>query len=106
MFTVSLQTILVIMNILVFIIALSCIFFLRKSNLILILICIELIFISINILFIIFSIIVDDIIGYFFSFFILTISAAESAIGLAILIVFYRLKQTINVDFLTFIKVR
>lgn len=96
--------ILIFLAIAIFIIAFTCIFLARKTNLILILICIELILSSINILFVSFSILLDDIIGYFFTFFILTIAASESAIGLAILIIFYRLKQSINIDLLSYIK--
>ncbi len=78
--------------------------FLARKNIILVLICIEVMLIALNIFFVFFSIYLDDILGYFFSFFILTLAAAESAIGLAILIVFYRLNQSINIDFLSYIK--
>jgi NADH-quinone oxidoreductase subunit K len=88
----------------IIVIGLACIFLARKTNLILILISIELILLSINILFVSFSIILDDILGYFFTFFILTIAASESAIGLAILIIFYRIHSSINIDLLSYIK--
>ena len=94
---------LLIIAITVFIIAFLGILLARK-NIILVLICIELLLISINIFFVLFSIYLDDIMGYLFSFFILTIAAAESAIGLAILIVFYRLNQSISIDYLSYIK--
>lgn len=87
----------------IFIIGFSGIFLARK-NIILILICIELILLSVNLFFVIFSIFLDDIIGYFFCFFILTIAAAESAIGLAIIIIFYKLNLSINVDYLSYVK--
>ena len=59
---------------------------------------IELMLLAINLNFIIFSIYLDDLAGYIFVLFILTIAAAESAIGLAILTVYYRLKNTIRMD--------
>lgn len=59
---------------------------------------IELMLLAINFNFVIFSIYLDDIAGYVFVLFILTIAAAESAIGLAILTVYYRLKNTIQID--------
>jgi NADH-quinone oxidoreductase subunit K len=65
---------------------------------------IELMLLSVNLNFIIFSIYLDDIIGYIFVLFILTIAAAESAIGLAILSIYYKLKQTIQIDTLRTIK--
>jgi len=59
---------------------------------------IELMLLAINLNFIIFSIYLDDLAGYIFVLFILTIAAAESAIGLAILTIYYRLKNTIRMD--------
>lgn len=59
---------------------------------------IELMLLAINLNFIIFSIYLDDVTGYVFVLFILTIAASESAIGLAILTVYYRLKNTIRMD--------
>jgi len=59
---------------------------------------IELMLLAINLNFIIFSIYLDDTAGYVFVLFILTIAAAESAIGLAILTIYYRLKNTIRMD--------
>jgi NADH-quinone oxidoreductase subunit K len=59
---------------------------------------IELMLLAINLNFIIFSIYLDDLAGYVFVLFILTIAAAESAIGLAILTIYYRLKNTIRID--------
>lgn len=53
---------------------------------------------AINLNFIIFSIYLDDLAGYVFVLFVLTIAAAESAIGLAILTIYYRLKNTIRMD--------
>ena len=59
---------------------------------------IEIMLLSVNLNFIIFSIYLDDVLGYIFVLFILTIAATESAIGLAILSIFYKLKQTIQMD--------
>jgi NADH-quinone oxidoreductase subunit K len=54
--------------------------------------------------FIIFSVYLDDILGQMFALFILTVAAAESAIGLAILVVYYRIRGVISLDTLNFIK--
>ena len=59
---------------------------------------IELLLLSVNLNFAIFSVYLDDIIGQIFVIFILTIAAAESAIGLAIITVFYRLKNSIEME--------
>ena len=58
----------------------------------------EIMLLAINLNFVIFSIYLDDITGYVFVLFILTIAAAESAVGLAILTIYYRLKNTIQID--------
>ena len=70
---------------------------LNRQNIIIILMSIELLLLSINLNFIYFSIIVDDIIGQVFSLLILTVAAAESAIGLAIMIVFFKLYGDISI---------
>ena len=70
---------------------------LNRQNIIIILMSIELLLLSINLNFIYFSIIVDDIIGQVFSLLILTVAAAESAIGLAIIIVFFKLSKDISI---------
>jgi NADH-quinone oxidoreductase subunit K len=59
---------------------------------------IELMLLAINLNFVIFSIYLDNVTGYIFVLFILTIAATESAIGLAILTIYYRLKNTIKLD--------
>jgi len=59
---------------------------------------IELMLLSVNLNFILFSIYLDDILGQLFVIFILTVAATESAIGLAILSVYYKVKQTILID--------
>lgn len=78
--------------------------FLLKKNIIIILMSIELMLLSVNINFVIFSIYLDDIIGQIFALFVLTVAAAESAIGLAILVVYYRLKGVISINFINSIK--
>jgi NADH-quinone oxidoreductase subunit K len=65
---------------------------------------IELILLSVNLLFIFFSIYLDDISGQLFSLYILTIAAAESAIGLALIVIYYRLRGIISVDYISSIK--
>ena len=72
--------------------------FLNRKNVIILLMCIELMLLSVNMNFIAFSHFLSDIHGQVFVFFILTVAAAESAIGLAILVVMFRNTDTINVD--------
>lgn len=72
--------------------------FLNRKNLIILLMSIELMLLSVNINFIAFSYYMADLAGQVFVFFILTVAAAEAAIGLAILVVLFRNKRTINVD--------
>ena len=69
----------------------------RKSILI-ILMCIELILLSLNLNFILFSVYFDDLYGQLFSFFILTVAAGESAVGLAIIIIYYRVRGSISIS--------
>ena len=71
---------------------------LNRKNILITLISIELMLLAINLNFVIFSIYLDDITGYVFVLFVLTIAAAESAIGLAIVTVYYRLRNTIRID--------
>ena len=72
--------------------------FLNRKNVILLLMCIELMLLSVNFNFVAFSRFLDDTAGQVFVFFILTVAAAEAAIGLAILVVLFRSKRTINVQ--------
>jgi len=72
--------------------------FLNRKNMLIILMCIELMLLSVNMNFIAFSHFNADIAGQIFVFFILTVAAAESAIGLAILIVLFRNRGTINIE--------
>ena len=72
--------------------------FLNRKNVIVILMSIELILLSVNINLVSFSIFLNDLNGQIFTLFILTVAAAEAAIGLAIIVVFYRNAGTINVE--------
>lgn len=78
--------------------------FLIKKNIIVILMSIELMLLSININFVSFSVYLDDILGQVFALFILTVAAAESAIGLAILVVYYRIKGIVSINYINSIK--
>ena len=72
--------------------------FLNRKNVIILLMAIELMLLAVNMNFIAFSHFLDDTAGQIFVFFILTVAAAESAIGLAILVVLFRNVRSINVD--------
>lgn len=72
--------------------------FLNRKNVIILLMAIELMLLAVNLNFIAFSHYLNDVAGQVFVFFILTVAAAESAIGLAILVVLFRNLRTINVD--------
>jgi NADH-quinone oxidoreductase subunit K len=71
--------------------------FINRKNVIVLLMCIELMLLAVNMNFIAFSYFLGDLTGQVFVFFILTVAAAESAIGLAILVVLFRNRRTINV---------
>ncbi|HZT01825.1 MAG TPA: NADH-quinone oxidoreductase subunit NuoK [Steroidobacteraceae bacterium] len=72
--------------------------FLNRKNVILLLMCVELLLLAANFNFVAFSRVSGDISGQVFVFFVLTVAAAESAIGLAILVVLFRERRSINVD--------
>ncbi|MDH5483799.1 MAG: NADH-quinone oxidoreductase subunit NuoK [Gammaproteobacteria bacterium] len=72
--------------------------FINRKNIIILLMCIELMLLAVNINFIAFSHFLGDSAGQVFVFFILTVAAAEAAIGLAILVVLFRNRGTINVS--------
>lgn len=78
--------------------------FLNRKNVILLLMCVELLLLAVNFNFIAFSRYLGDITGQVFVFFILTVAAAEAAIGLAILVVLFRTRQSINVQELDVLK--
>jgi len=72
--------------------------FLNRKNIIILLMSIELILLSVNINFVAFSSFLQDMAGQVFTLFILTVAAAEAAIGLAILVSFFRNRGTIDVE--------
>ncbi len=76
----------------------------NRKNLIVLLMCIELALLSINYILIISSSYLDNIVGELFAFYILVVAAAESAIGLSILVSFYRIKGTISVKFINLLR--
>jgi NADH-quinone oxidoreductase subunit K len=78
--------------------------FLNRKNLIVLMMAIELMLLAVNTNFVAFSHYLGDLNGQIFVFFILTVAAAESAIGLAILVLLFRDKSTINVDELNALK--
>ena len=78
--------------------------YLNRRNLIVLLMAIELMLLAVNMNFVAFSHYLGDMAGQVFVFFILTVAAAESAIGLAILVVLFRNRSTINVDELDTLK--
>ena len=78
--------------------------FINRKNVILLLMCIELMLLAVNFNFIAFSRMLDDTLGQVFVFFILTVAAAEAAIGLAILVVLFRSRASVNVEELDTLK--
>ena len=72
--------------------------FLNRKNIIVILMAIELILLAVNINLVAFSAFLGDLVGQVFAMFVLTVAAAEAAIGLAILVIYYRNRGTIAVD--------
>ncbi|MFI4937293.1 MAG: NADH-quinone oxidoreductase subunit NuoK [Candidatus Berkiellales bacterium] len=78
--------------------------YINRKNVIILLMCIELILLAVNTNFVAFSHFLQNQVGEVFVFFILTVAAAESAIGLAILVVLFRSRRTINVEELDSLK--
>ncbi len=78
--------------------------FLNRKNVLIMLMCIELMLLAVNLNFIAFSYHLNDMAGQIFVFFILTVAAAEAAIGLAILVVMFRNRSTIDVQELNELK--
>jgi NADH-quinone oxidoreductase subunit K len=76
----------------------------NRTNLIVLLMCVELMLLAVNTNFIAFSHYLSDLQGQIFVFFILTVAAAEAAIGLAILVVLFKNRRTINVESLNSLK--
>ena len=75
-----------------------CGIFLNRKNVIIILMSIELILLSVNINFVAFSVMLGNLAGQVFAMFVLTVAAAEAAIGLAILVIYYRNRGSIEVE--------
>ena len=78
--------------------------FLNRKNVIIILMSIELILLAVNINLVSFSIFLQDLTGQIFTMFILTVAAAEAAVGLAIIIMYYKNKGSIHVDQISSLK--
>lgn len=71
---------------------------LNRKNIIIMLMSVELMLLAVNLNFIIYSVYLDDMIGQLFALLVLTVAAAESAIGLAILVIYYRVRGSISVE--------
>jgi NADH-quinone oxidoreductase subunit K len=78
--------------------------FLSRKHVIIILISLEILLLSINIIFVVSAIFFDDISGQIYSLFVLAVAASESALGLSILVIYYRLRGGISVDLITLLK--
>ncbi len=78
--------------------------FLNRKNIIVMLMSIELMLLAVNLNFLLFFFYLDDLIGQLFALLILTVAAAESAIGLALLVVYYRIRGTVSVEFINLMK--
>ena len=78
--------------------------FLNRKNILIMLMSIELMLLAVNLNFLVFSVYLDDMMGQLFALFILTVAAAESAIGLAILVITFRIRGTIAVEFINSMK--
>jgi len=96
MLTISINYILSLTSIVFFIGLIGIV--LNRKNILIIIMSIELLLLAINLNFAAFSIYLDDVVGQIFVLFILTIAATESAIGLAVITVFYRLKNSIELE--------
>lgn len=93
----------ILLSLILFIIG-TCGMFLFRKHIINILICLELLILSINWNFVVFSYFLDDIMGQIYCLLILTVGAAESSLGLAILIIYYKRKGGIILDSLNLLK--
>ena len=78
--------------------------FLNRKNIIVMLMSIELMLLAVNLNFLMFAVYLDDVVGEVFALLVLTVAAAESAIGLALLVVYYRVRGTIAVEFINLLK--
>ena len=78
--------------------------FMNRKNILVMLMSIELMLLAVNMNFLVFSVYLDDVLGQVFALFVLTVAAAESAIGLALLVVYYRIRCTIQVEYINLIR--
>jgi NADH-quinone oxidoreductase subunit K len=78
--------------------------FVTRKNIIIILMSVELMLLAINVNFIVYSVYLDDLFGQVFALFVLTVAAAESAVGLALLVAYYRVKGTVATLFINNLK--
>jgi NADH-quinone oxidoreductase subunit K len=78
--------------------------FLNQKNILVMLMSLEIMFLSLSFNLILSSVYLDDIVGQIFALLVLTITAAESSIGLAILVVYYRIRNTITVELISLTK--
>jgi NADH-quinone oxidoreductase subunit K len=76
----------------------------NRKNIIIMLMSIELMLLAVNLLFIIYSCVLDNLIGQIFALYVLVVAAAESAIGLSILVAYYRVRGTISVKFINLLR--
>lgn len=93
----------ILISLLIFSISIAGIY-LNRKNILILLMCIEMILLSINLLLISFSIYLDDAIGLIYTIFIITVAAAESAIGLAILVSLYNIRKTVSIQYINLMK--
>ena len=78
--------------------------FVNRKNILVMLMSIELMLLAVNMNFLVFSVYLDDVLGQVFALFVLTVAAAESAIGLALLVIYYRIRGTIQVEYINLIR--
>jgi NADH-quinone oxidoreductase subunit K len=90
-------------GLIVFSIGIAGIFF-NRTFVISILLSIELTLLSINLLFLTFAALMDDLIGVLFALYILCVAAAESAVGLALIILWYRIRHSVSVQYMNYLK--
>ena len=78
--------------------------FMNRKNILVILMSIELMLLAVNMNFLVFSVYVEDVVGQVFALYVLTVAAAESAIGLALLVMYYRIRGSIQVEYINLIR--
>lgn len=78
--------------------------FITRKNVIMTLVCLEILFLTVNLNFIVFSVFLDDLFGQIFALYVIAVAGAEAAVGLALLICFYRLRNVIALDYISTLK--